>query len=125
MRLTWNLVRDGAPPWLFALWVEELLRTPGVHIGLGYERGAGIDIGRHLLALRCGERSLDAVIAHAERVLDHEPGDRVALQEFDEFIVRANAHDINLVARCTLGHGLTHGLRHDRVRNEHTAQVPR
>jgi hypothetical protein len=61
--------------------VEEFLRTRGAHVGLSDEGGASIDIGRHRLALRGGDPSLDAVIAHAEWVLHDEPGDHAALQE--------------------------------------------
>jgi hypothetical protein len=66
--------------WSLDLRVEELLRARGAHIGFGDEGGTGIDSGRHLLALRRGERRLDAVITHAERVLHDEPGDRVTLE---------------------------------------------
>src|SRR4029077_4199248 len=68
--------------------VEELLRTRRAHVGLGDKGCPGIDIGRHLLALRGGERSLDAVITHTEWVLHDEPGEHVVLQEFDELLVR-------------------------------------
>ena len=61
------------------------MRTYGAYIGLGYEGSAAINIGRHLFSLRGGKRSLDAVLADAERVIHHEPGDRVALQELTSF----------------------------------------
>src|SRR5229473_8418400 len=104
-------------------WFEEFLRTRGAHIGLGDKGCPGIDIGRHRLAFRGGERGLDAVITHAERVLHDESGDHVVLQEFDELFVRANADDIDLVVRFLFGHGLAHSLRHDRIGNKHAAQV--
>src|SRR6202043_1203026 len=71
--------------------VEELLRTRGAHVGPGDKGCPDIDIGRHLLALRGGERSLDAVVTHAEWVLHDEPSEHVFLQEFDELLVRADA----------------------------------
>src|SRR4029077_2717606 len=83
-------VRDGAAARSLDLRVEELLRTRRAHIGLGDEGRTGIDIGRYLLALRGGERGLDAVIAHAERVLHDQRGERVGLQQLDEIFVRAD-----------------------------------
>ena len=51
--------------------LEEFLRTRGAHVGLGDEGYAGIDIGRHLFALRGGECRLDPIITHAEGILHH------------------------------------------------------
>ena len=72
--------------------------------------------------LRGSEGCLDAVIAHAEGVLDDDPGDRIALQELDEIFVRAEGDDDDLIASL-LGYGLGHGLRCDRIRNKNAAQV--
>src|SRR6266581_7213861 len=48
--------------------IEEFLRTRRVHVSLGDDIDTGIEAGRHFLALRSGERGLDTIIAHAERV---------------------------------------------------------
>src|ERR1700720_1043481 len=79
--------------------VEELLRTRGVHVRLGDEAGADIDVGRYLLTLRGGERGLHALVTYAERILHNERGDRAILQEFDELLVRIEADEVDLVPR--------------------------
>jgi hypothetical protein len=58
-------------PQSFDLRLEEFLRTRGAHAGLGDEGHPGIDIGRHLFALRGGECRLDPIITHAEGILHH------------------------------------------------------
>src|ERR1700720_2566559 len=88
---------ESSPAWSLDFWFEKFLRTRGAHIGLGDKGCPGIDIGRHRLAFRGGERSLDAVITHAEWVLHDKPGYHVVLQKFDELFVRANSDDIDLV----------------------------
>jgi hypothetical protein len=105
--------------------IEQFLRTRGVHVRLGDEAGAGIDIGRHLFALRGGERGPDALVTHAERVLHNKRGDRAVLQEFDELIIPVEADQIDRVprlVRLALGHGFGRPLRHNQIRGEHAAQ---
>src|SRR5260370_9317073 len=92
---------------------EEFLRTRGAHVGLGDKSCPGIDIGRHLLALRGGERYLDAVITHAEWVLHNEPADHVVLQELDELFAPATADDIDLIVPFLFGHAWAHAQRPD------------
>src|SRR6187551_1789838 len=46
--------------------VEQFLGPLAAHVVLGDQVGAGVDVGRHRLALGGGERRLDAVIAHPE-----------------------------------------------------------
>jgi len=83
--------------------IEKFLRTRRVHISLGDDVGTGIDAGWHFLALRGSERGLDAIIAHAERVLHNERGDRTVLQEFDEFVVRAEDNDQDTLTTLNRG----------------------
>jgi hypothetical protein len=49
--------------------VEEFLRTGRIHVGLGDDGCTSIDIGGHLVALRGGQRDLDAIVTRTERVL--------------------------------------------------------
>src|SRR5258708_37059347 len=105
------------------MWVQKVLRACGAYIGLGDEGRADIDIRRYGLASRSSKRGLDAVITHAKWVFHDKPRDRVVLQELDGPFVRADADDIDLVARFALGDGLTHGLRRNQVGSEHAAQV--
>ena len=91
------------------------MRTRRAHVGLGDKCHPGIDIGRHLFALRGSERSLDAVITHAERILHDKPGDHVFLQEFDKLFVRADADYIDLVVCLLFDNGLTYGQGRDRI----------
>jgi hypothetical protein len=102
-RNTELLVRDaeltpGSPEFR----VEDLLRPGRVQISLGDEDGAGIDSGRHGLAFRGGERSLDTVIPHAERVLYDDPCYHVSLQELDEGFVGTDGHDVCAGISCRL-----------------------
>ena len=60
-------------------------------LALVIEVRAGVDEGRDLLALGDGERGLDAVIAHAIGVLQHERGDRAVLEEADQLVVGVEA----------------------------------
>src|SRR6476660_7221270 len=78
--------------------IEEFLRTCRVHVSLGDDVGAGIEISRHFLALRGSERDLDAIIPHAERVLHNERGDRTVLQKFSDVVGRAEDDVIDPVS---------------------------
>jgi hypothetical protein len=66
-------------------------------------------------AITGGERSLDTVITHAERVLYDDPHYNVALQELDEAFIGTDSHDIHQVVGIFLGYGLSDCLRRDRV----------
>src|SRR5271166_4279044 len=72
---------------LLHLRVQELLRTGTVHVLLGNEVNPRVDSRRYLLALRCGQRGLDAQVAHVVRILDDQCHDVTVGQQFNEFIV--------------------------------------
>ena len=80
--------------------IQQFLRPRRVHVGLGDEIGAGVDIGGDLLAFRGRERGLDAVVAHAERVLHDEAGDDAVLQEFTS--LSSESKPISLILSATL-----------------------
>src|SRR6476619_1059922 len=81
----------------FYVRLEEFLRTRRTQIRFRDQGRLHYDFGRHLLALRGGECRLDAIITHAKRVLDDQPGNHIVLQEFDELFVRSKTADVDLV----------------------------
>src|SRR5208337_5202803 len=78
--------------------IEERLLLRIVHVGLGDQVRAGVDVCRHLLALRRGERCLHAVIAHSIGILQKQRGDRAVLEIPDKLVVGVEADEFDRIA---------------------------
>src|SRR5580692_1188911 len=82
---------------LLHLRAQELLRTGTVHVLLGNEVYPRVNSRRHLLALRRGQRGLDAQVAHVERILHDQRHDVTVGQKFHKLIVRIEANQFDFV----------------------------
>src|ERR1700731_4410757 len=68
---------------LLQLRVQQFLRPGAIHILLSDQGNSGVYHRFDLLSFGCREASLDTLIAHAKRILNHERSDRAIFQEFN------------------------------------------
>src|SRR5580692_397435 len=68
---------------LLQLRVQQFLRPGAIHILLGDQGNSRVYHRFDLLSFGCRKASLDTLIAHAKRILNHERSDRAIFQEFN------------------------------------------
>src|SRR5580700_9533518 len=92
---------------LLQLRVQQFLRPGAIHILLGDQGNSGVYRLFDLLSFGCRKASLNTLIAHAKRILNHQRSDRPIFQEFNKLLVGVEGNKLDFIAGLILCDGLS------------------
>src|SRR4029077_4545462 len=95
---------------LLQLRVQQFLRPGAIHVLLRNQGNSRVYRLFDLLSFGCRKASLNPLVPHAKRILNHQRSDRPILQEFNKLLVGVEGNKLDSIAGLILCDGLSGSL---------------